>query len=164
MRVAGRVAEVVFAVVLVQPGGLEEATSVVVRGDGRLGLRVEDDDVGDGRGQRDHVVGELRDFGVQRAARRGLVGAELRLVEGALGVALQLAAPQPAKVQVRLAVVVDEDGRVHAVRARDGLRLRLEGPLGLVAHRHADPEHVLLVPRGEVQVVFAVLGRGVRRP
>lgn len=90
--------------------------------------------------------------------RVGLAG------DGAL-VALQLAAPEPAEVQVRVARVGVHEGRgVDAVAAGDGLGVRREGPGGGVADGDADAEDGRRVARREEQVVPPVLEGRVGRP
>lgn len=169
VRVAGRVREVVLAAALVQPRGLEEPASVVVGGDGLARLRGQDGDLLDLPVELVHVVGEFR----HARTLRGLLGAGALaallpggVVRGCLSslVALELAAPDAAEVEVGLAVVVDEGGRVDAVGTLNGLRVRGEGPLGAGALRDADAEDTVLVAGGEVEVVLAVLGGGVGGP
>ncbi|TLD22168.1 hypothetical protein PspLS_08025 [Pyricularia sp. CBS 133598] len=168
--VAGRVGKVVLAVVLVHPGGLEEAPVVVVGQDALARLGRQDFDLAHLLVELPHVArqpGHLWAQGVDALAG-GFVGPLERGVEHvvALLVALQLATPQAAKVDVRLllGVVVDEDGRVDAEGALDGLRVRGKGPLGLVGDGDADAEYPLLVAGGEVEVVLAVAGGGVGGP
>ena len=169
VRVARRVREVVLAAPLVHPRGLEEAAVVVVALDGLARLRRQDGDLLHGAVELVHVVCELGHAGAlgRDALARALLGALPRGVKGlgvAVLVALQLAAPETAKVQIRVAVVVDERGRVDAEGSLDGLRIRDKGALGLVTLGHADAEDALLVAGGEVQVVFPVLRGGVRGP
>lgn len=169
--VAGRVGKVVLAVVLVHPGGLEEAPVVVVGQDALARLGRQDFDLAHLLVELAHVARQPGDLWPQRvdALARGFVGPLERGVKHvvALLVALKLAAPQPAKVHVRLlfrVVVVDEHGRVDAEGTLDGLRVRGEGPLGLVGHGDADAEDALLVAGGEVEVVLAVARGGVGGP
>lgn len=97
----------------------------------------------------------------------GFLGPGFRVVkDGGGGVvpALELAAPQAAEVEVCLAVVVDEGGRVDAVASRDGGWFWLEGSVWGRAYGDSDSEDSFLVPGWEVEVVFAVFGGGVRGP
>lgn len=168
VRVAGRVAEVVLAVVLVHPGGLEEAAGVVIGGDGRARLGSADLKPLHGRAEGVHVRAEFGDAWEEGdgVGARGLLRAGHGCVEGRARhvPALQLPAPQAAEVQVRLAVRVDEAGRVDRVAAGDVGLVGREGPRGRGRLGHADAEDPLLVARREVQVVFPVRGRGVGRP
>lgn len=95
-----------------------------------------------------------------------LLGALPVLVKGVITllVALQLAAPKAAKVQVGLAVVVDEAGRVDTVAARDGLRVGREGTLGPIRDSDADAKDVLRVTGWEIEVVAAIALRSIGRP
>lgn len=179
VRVAGRVAEVVLSRALVHPGGLEEAAVVVVGGDGRAGLGRQDDEVARGGREAPHVWRQGRDLGEQRdlAGAGRLLRARPRLVErrdavrvrlaadhGAL-VALQLAAPEPAEVQVRVARVrVDEGRGVDAEAPRYRLGVGHERAGRGVADGDADAEHGRPVARREVQVVLAVLEGRIGRP
>jgi len=164
VRVAGRVREVVLAVVLVHPGGFEEAL-VVVAGVDRLAVRVVDHQVLHAGGEGVHVVAQLRharhDGWLVAGCFHGRVGVALEL---ACSPALQLPAPDSAKVEVCLAVVVDKAGRVDAVAAGDVAGVGLEGTFGLVGHGYADSEDPFLVSGRVVEVVFAVLLGGVGSP
>ncbi|KAI9163634.1 Sn1-specific diacylglycerol lipase beta [Paramyrothecium foliicola] len=158
--VAGGVGEVVGVAALVQPRGLEEAAVVVVAEDGLAGLGVEDGELLDVAVELAHVGRELRGLGAlgSLALAGDLLGALPLGVEDvvALLVALELAAPQAAKVEVGLTIVVDEGGRVNAKAAANGLGFRGEGTLWGVAYGHADAEDALLVARREVEVEFTV--------
>ncbi|KAL1954283.1 hypothetical protein VTO42DRAFT_1425 [Malbranchea cinnamomea] len=165
VRVSGRVGEVVCAVVLVHPGSLEEAPVMVVCLERLTCLGGQDDQVLHRRSERAHVVVQLGDARTQRGhIARGLLGSRPAGVERARRPALELSAPDPAKVQVGLAVVVDKACRIDAVAARDGLRVWRERTLGTIALCDADAEDALLVARREVQKVLPVLGGGVGRP
>lgn len=159
VRVAGRVAKVVRVAPLVHPGRLEEAPVVVVGRDRLARLGRQDDQVPHlVADEAAHVRRQARRLGEQGplAAARGLLGPQPRGVELVVPalVALQLPAPEPAKVQVSLAVVgVDKGRRVDAEAAPDGFRVRDKGALGPVADGDADAEDALAVPGGEVEVV-----------
>ena len=78
--------------------------------------------------------------------------------------ALQLAAPDAAKVQVRRAVFVDERRGVDAEAAFYGLGFWLEWSFGFVAGGYTNAEDTLLVAGREEEVVFPVLAGGIRGP
>ena len=168
VRVAGRVGEVVRAVALVHPRSLEEAPVVVVSQDGLPRIGGQDGDFLHLGGKVVHVLcqaGHAGALGLDALAA-ALLWALPFVVElvVAVLVALELAAPETAKVEVRLAVVVDKGRRIDAVRPLDGLRVRLEGSLGRITLCDADAEDALLVAGGEVEVVLPVLGGGVGGP
>ena len=77
---------------------------------------------------------------------------------------MQLTAPDAAKVEVCLAVIVDEAGWVDAVRSLDRFWIWLERSLWLVTDCHPNAEDAFLVPGRKVEVVLAVLLGGVRSP
>jgi hypothetical protein len=162
--VAGRVREVVLAVVLVHPGGLEEAP-VVVAGVDRLAIGVVDDKILHVAGESVHVVTQLRHPGHQsRLVAGGFhVGVGVT-VKFATSPALQLATPDAAEVEVGLTVIVNKAGGVDAVASRDVALVGLEGTFGLVGDGHANPEDAFLVPGRVVEVEFAVLLGGVGSP
>ncbi|OSS50698.1 hypothetical protein B5807_04694 [Epicoccum nigrum] len=159
--VARAVTEVVLPVILVQPRSLEEPPIMVGCLNGCLRLRVKDQDISHVGRKLRHVVCQLANLCAQRVTRGGLLAA---LVERPCCPVLQLAAPDAAKEEVRAAVVVDERRRVDAEAALDVVGLGLERALGLVADGHTHTEDTFLVARGEVEVVFPVLGRGVWGP
>jgi len=163
MGVAGRVAEVVLAVILVHPSSLEEALIVVVSHD-RLARLVEQDQLAGRLGNGVHVLAELGDSWVQRldALAGWFLGPGHLVVELAgLLPALQLSSPQTADVQVGLAVSVGEDGRVDAVGALHVVGVWLEWALWLVGLGDTDAEDSVLVSGGEVEeVLLAVFGHG----
>jgi len=164
VRVTGRVREVVLAIVLVHPGGLEEAP-VVLAGVDRLAVGVVDDQILHIASESVHVVAQLRH--ARHQSRLVAVGFHVRVgvaVKFAASPALQLAAPDTAEVEVCLAVVVDEAGRVDAVASGDVALVRLEGAFGLVGDGHADSEDAFLVSGRVVKVEFTVLLGGVRGP
>jgi hypothetical protein len=164
VRVAGRVREVVLAVVLVHPGGFEEAP-VVVAGVDRLAVGVFDDQVLHVAGESVHVVAQLCHAWHQSRLVAG--GFHVRVgvaVERLPSPTLQLATPDAAEVEVRLAVVVDEAGRVDAVAAGDVALVGLEWTFGLVGDGHADSEDTFLVSSRVVEVELAVLLGGVGSP
>jgi hypothetical protein len=164
VRVAGRVREVVLAVVLVHPGGLEEAP-VVVAGVDRLAVGVVDDQVLHIAGEGVHVVAQLRHARHQSGFVAGGFHVCVSIaVEFATSPALQLAAPDAAEVEVCLAVVVYEAGRVDAVAAGDVVLVGLEGAFGLVGDGDTDPEDAFPVSGREVEVKLAVLFGGIGSP
>ncbi len=150
--VAGAVGEVVFAVVLVYPGGFEEAVGVV--GLEGFAVFVNDEDGAWLFGKFEHVV-----------AQTGYAGGECGFVAfGQIGtfegfvvlVALELSAPDAAEVEVLLAVVVFQDGYVDGVAAHHGCGLRDEGAFGAVGYGDAEAEDVVAVFQGEVHVILAI--------
>ena len=112
--------------------------------------------------EADHVVAKPRNLGGER--RLILRGIHILGDVSARRPTLQLAAPDAAKVHVALTVRVLEDRGVDAVGALDRFGLCLERTGRLVGNCGANPEDVLLVLHGKIQVVLpALLGR-VRRP
>lgn len=111
-----------------------------------------------------HVGAQLCDTWAKCTAAGGLHVLVGVAIERASGPALQLTTPDTAEVEVGLAILVDEAGRVDAVTALDGLGISLEGALGLVTLSDTNAEDTVMVACGEVQVVFAVLGGGVGCP
>jgi len=159
--VSSRVREIVFTVVLVHPGSLEEATVMVVTENGFARLRGENGDLLDFTIELKHVLSELSS---PRSLRGNTLSANLLgtlpfRIENIVAflVTLKLSAPKTPEVEVCATVLIDEAGRVDAVAALDGLGFGGEGPLGLVADGNADTEDALLVACREVKVVFAVL-------
>ena len=128
--VAGGIAEVVFAVVLVHPAGLEEAALVVFDLDGGAVLIQQDDRFGL-LGELEHVLAELHHAGRDGRFPVGGVGGAAVLREVVL-VTLELAAPDAAEVHVVLVIVVVQDGVVDGIAAADGVRLGDEGTGGRV--------------------------------
>lgn len=168
VRIPRRVREVVGVSALVQPRSLKEASVVVVTLDRLASLRGQNDELL-------HLICKLAHIGAEPAnpwplgtdtLAADFLGALPRWIEDvvALLVALELAAPEAAKVEVCLAIVVDETGRVDAVAALDRFRIRGERTLGLVPHGDTDTEDALLVAGWKVEIVFAVLLGGIRRP
>ena len=105
-------------------------------------------------GKLQHVVAQFchaSRYG--RFVVRGEGGAFQRLV---VAVALQLAAPQSAKVHVVAAVSVIQYGGVDAVAASYRVCLGYERPFGRATDGNADTEDVILVFQWKVHVVFAV--------
>lgn len=162
--VAGRVREVVLAVVLMHPGGFKE-TPVVVAGVDRLAVGVVDHKILHVAGESVHVVAQLRHARHQGGFVAGgfhvRVGVAVKL---ATSPALQLAAPDAAKVEVCLTVIVDKAGGVNAVASRDVALVGLEGTFGLVGDGHTDSEDAFLVSCRVVKVEFAVLLGGIGGP
>lgn len=170
VAVTGGVAEVVGVAALVHPRGLEEAPVVVVGGNGLPCFGRKDYNLAHLFGKLVHVVCQTGDARSQSLGARpgGLLGTEPGVVIGrrvALLVALQLAAPETAEVEVGLAVGIDERRRVDAVAALDGRWVSRERSFGTVADGNADAEDVVVVACGKVEVVFpvAALG-GIRGP
>lgn len=161
VRRARRVRQIVLAAKLVHPRPFEIAPVLVARLD-RLAVLVQNLHLARRLRERQHVAAQPGDARSERGrVRRGLFAFGIK---GSRLPFLELAAPQAAEVHVRFAVVVDQHGRVDAEAAGNVVRLGLERARRLVAHRDADPEIPLKVARGEVEVVFAVLERRVRRP
>ena len=155
----GGVGEIVLPVILVHPGRFEETVRVAVfQG---IAFGVENHDGAGCFGKFEHVVAEASHAGGQCLFVVARYGAALDGL--VVAVSLQLAALQPAEVDVVVAVVF-KHGRVDAVTAAHGVGLRLEGPVGLVAGGYAEAEDVVLVFGGKVHVVFAVFLGHVARP
>ena len=132
--VACGVAEIVSAVIHVHPGGLEEATLVVVCEDGLGCFGGEDGEfLYAGGGEFEHVgvhAGDARTESVDVGAG-GFLGAEDGGVElgGVVdgGVALEFAAPEAAEVEIAGSVLwVDERGGIDGVGSFDGFWARGE--------------------------------------
>lgn len=162
--VAGGVREVVLALVLVHPGCFKEA-AVVLAGVDWLAVCVVDDELLHVAGESVHVVAQ---FGHARHQSRlvaagfhGLVGVT---VEFASPPALELAAPNAAKVEIGLAIVVDEARRVDAVAAGNVVVIRLERTLWRVGDSDTNSENTLLVSGRKVEVEFSVLLGSIRSP
>lgn len=168
MCISGGVGEVVEPVLLVKPGRLKETSVVVIGEDGLAGIGAEDLNFLDFAIELEHVVRELRYASPQSKlalAARFLGTLPLRIVNVIpLLVALELTAPETAEIDVRLAVIIDEDSGVDAVASLDRLGLRGEGPLGFVTNGNTDPEDSLLVAGGEVEVVFPILSGSIGGP
>lgn len=168
MSISGRIGEVVCVVLLVQPRGLEEAAIVVVTQNGLLSLRIENHDVLNFLGELVHIVGKLANLCALSSDTfaSDLLGTlPCRVIDVvALLVALELATPETTKIEVGLAIVIDEAGWVDTEAALDGLRVGGEWALGLVSDGDTDAENALLVTSGEVEVVFAVFCRAVWCP
>jgi len=161
MRVAGRVAEVVLAVVLVHPCSLEEALIVVVSHD-RLALFVEQDQFTRRLGDVVHVLGQLGDAGVQcldAFAGRFLWAGHFVVELAGLLPALQLSSPQTANVEIGLAVGVGKDGWVDAVCALHVVCVWLKWTFWFVGFGDTDAEDTILVSGGEVEEVFLAVFR-----
>jgi len=162
--VASGVREVVLAVVLVHPGGLEEA-SVVLAGVDGLAVGVVDHEVLHVARESVHVVAKLgharHEGGLVAVGFHGRVGFALELAGSP---ALQLATPDTAEVEVGLAIVVDEASGVNAVAAGNVVLIGLEGTLWLVGDSDTNSEDTLLVSGREVKVVFAILLSSVGCP
>jgi len=162
--VTSGVREVVLALVLVHPCGLEE-TAVVLAGVDGLAICVVDDEVLHVAGESVHVVAQLghtrHQSGLVAVGFHGLVGFALEL---ACSPALQLATPDTTEVEVGLAVVVHEASGVDTIAARDVVVVGLERTLRLVGDSDTDSEDTLLVSGREVEVVFAVLLRSIGCP
>lgn len=162
VSVTSRVREVVFALVLVHPGCLEEST-IVLAGVDRLAVNIVDNELLDVAAERPHVVAQLSNSREERrlvtAGFHGAVGFTLELARSP---ALQLATPDTAKVQISLTVLVDEAGRIYTVRSLDGLGIRLERAFRLVTDGYADAEDAFFIPSWEVQVVLAILLGSIR--
>ena len=159
--VARAVAEVVLPIILVQPRSLEEPPIVVGRLDGLLRLGIKDEDISHVGRELRHVVCELANLCAQCVTRGGLLAA---LVEFPCSPVLQLAAPDAAEEEVRAAVIINKRRRVDAETTLDVVGLGLEGALGLIADGDTHAEDTFLITRGEVEVVFPVLGRCVGGP
>ena len=165
VRISRRVREVVRAIILVHPRRLEEPSIVVIRLDRLARLRRQKHQILRRARERAHVRVQFPNDGHQRGhVARRLLRARPAGVELARHPALQLAAPDPAKVEIRLPVVVDKGRGIDAVAAGNGLGVRDERALGLVTLRDANAEDALLVARREVEEVFPVLVGGVWRP
>jgi hypothetical protein len=78
--------------------------------------------------------------------------------------ALQLPAPNTAKVKVKAAIVVLEHGRVDAVSTFDRLRFGFKGTLGFFAGGYPNAEHILLVFHWKVEVIHSILEGGIGCP
>ena len=175
MAVAGRVREVILAVVLVHPRRLEETVRVACLE--RFAVLAEDDHAARCFCKLQYIVAHLN----HEARERGHVGLGKKfavacrlcahvnetIVVAVLAVnrgiarckrlpPLELSAPETAKIGVDGAVVVLEDAGIDGERATDGLRLRNEGSFGLVGNSHAKTEHAVVTLAGEYVVVFAV--------
>lgn len=164
--IAGRVREVVLAVVLVCPRRLEETPVMVVCNDGLAGLWGEYLDLANRLGKLVHVLRELG-YPWAESVDVGALGLHLAVVlqlELASSPALELTTPETTKVAVSLSILVDQDRGVNAVAALDGLGVRLEGTLRAVSLRNTNPHDTLLVSGREVEVVFAILLRRIRSP
>lgn len=160
MGVSGRVGKVVFAVVLVHPGGLEEPTVMVVGDQGFASLGGEDDELPRLLDERVHVLAELGYSGHECGdlARRFVRSTEGSVEHALLLPTLQLTAPDPAEVEVGVVgVLVDVRGRVDRVRSGYVGLVRFERTFRAVALGDTDPEDAFLVPSGEVEEVFPVL-------
>ena len=152
MGVAGAVAEVVAAVVLMHPTGFKEAVWVV--GGQRLSVCVNDLHGTRRFGELQHVVGHPDHTRRQRgflALRQVFVFEHLIVV-----VPLQLSAPDAAEEGVHRSVVVLEQTRVDGIGAADGVGLRYERSLGSVGDGDAEAEHTIVVFSAVEQVVTAV--------
>jgi hypothetical protein len=164
VSVASRVGEVVFAVVLVHPGSLEEAT-VVLAGVDWLAVCVVDDKFLHVARESVHVVTKLghtwHESRFVTVRFHGFVGFALELAGSP---ALELTTPDAAEVKICLAIVVDKAGRVDAVAAGNVVVVRLEGTLWRVGDGDTDSEDTLLVSGWEVKVVFAILLGGIGGP
>jgi hypothetical protein len=80
MRISRRVREIVFAVILVHPRCLEEAT-IMVRGSQWLTLLVENDNVLNNAVEREHVFAQFCNLGAQSISRLGFHAAVGSFVE-----------------------------------------------------------------------------------
>jgi hypothetical protein len=143
--VAGRVGKVVDAILLVEPRCLKEAAVVVVREDRFARFRREDLEFPDRLGEGGVVVGEPSDAGAEGgdAGAGGLVWAVLggvKVVPGGCIVALELAAPDPAEIDVDGSVVVYERGGVDGEGFGNVGGLGSEGAFGLGRGGEAESE------------------------
>ena len=158
---AGGVGKVVFPVELVHPGTLEIAAVFVAGGEG-LSVLIEDLQLLRRGPEMFHIRVQFRkDRSEGRLAAFRPVSAR---IERAALPHLQLAAPQPAVVHISPAVVIHEHGGVDAVTAGDIIRFSRERTGGIVRYSDADPENAVFVPGREIQVIFSILVRRVRRP
>ena len=152
--VAGRVAVVVLAVVLVHPRCLEEVMRIAhLHGSAVL---INDTDRFRLVGKAKHIVAELhnawRDARLLISREAGEVDSLVLLV-----VALQLTAEDATEIHVVGTVVILEDGIVDRITALDGMWLGNEWAFGLVADGNAATEDACLVLGREIHVVLAVL-------
>lgn len=152
--VSGGVGEVVFSVILVHPGGFEEA-AVVISGSQWLAVLVQDDYGFGFFGKLQHVRIE---FGNACGDGRFIVCGESSTAFQSLvvTVTLQLSAPEAAEVHVIVTVTVIQYGGVYAVTTAHRVGLRDEWSFGTVADGNTDTEDVVLVFQGEVHIVFSV--------
>ena len=116
-------------------------------------------------GEFQHVAGHLGHAGQQR----GLVilfqvGLRPVRIIFAVGITLQLAAPDAAEIHIACAIIIGEDGGIDRIAALDRLRLRLERPHRILRRCNADAEHAFLVLGREVEIISAILTRGVGCP
>ena len=159
--ISGGVGEVVLAVVFVHPGRFEE-TFVVVAFQEKFAVFVQNFHLF-------HFFGEALQVGAEFGYPRqdgGLVaftqcpfGIVLVVVP-----ALELTAPNAAKVEVKTAVVVLENSRINAVSSFDGLWFGFEGAFWFFAGGYPNAEHILFVLDRKVEVIHSIFEGGIGCP
>ena len=152
VTVAGGVREIVSAVHLMHPAGLEESVRVV--GGEWLSLLVDDDD-GTWHLAELHAVG--RHTRHTCGDGRLLAGGEIFVLECfVVAIPLQLSAPDTTEVDIDSTIVVLEDTRVDAVGLADRVGLRDERTFGSVGDGHTQAEDTIVVLCRKDQMVLAV--------
>lgn len=124
--IAGRIREVVRAIVFVHPGSFKKASVVVATQNG-FSIFIQNHYFLHGLCKLEHVVAHFGYAGVyRRLVIFAQVGYRTVVLIFASVPSLQLAAPYPAKVHVVRAVVILKYRRVDAVAPLDGLSLGSE--------------------------------------
>ena len=152
MCVASAVREIVFAIQLMHPGGLEEAVRVL--GFQGLAVLAKNHDRTRFLSELQHVVchachtrGQrvLVAFRKQGRAERSLLSNRSGRLELIVAIPLQLPSPDAAKVDINLSVIVLEHAWVDAVAASNGIWLRNEWSLRTVCNCHAQMKDSIVV-------------------
>ena len=173
VTVACRVAEIVLAIILVHPRGLEE--SVRVASLQRLSVLVDNE-----HGTRS--LGKLQEVIIHASHQAGQgwhIGSREELglavrswtevhtfLQHLLGgnIPLQLSSPQSAIVAVDLPIIVLEHTGVDAVSTTNGVLLRNERTLRTVSDGYSEVEHAVVILSREDEVVLAVFLNNIAIP
>jgi hypothetical protein len=159
--VAGGIGEVKGVTVTMHPRGFEE--TVRVFGAEGITVFVQYHEGGGFSVELEHVFREADDSG-----REGSVEAlrEERAFDTLVArIALELSSPEASAIEVTGAVfLIFEDGGVDAVTAAYGVGLGDEGAGGAVGDGDAEPEDVVTVFEGEVEVITAIAANDVAIP
>ncbi len=157
----GGVAEIIFAVVFVDPGRFEEQPVFITGLDG-LAVFVQQLHVAGNFCQLAHVIGQLRHAGhngwLVGGGNKGL-GAEY-----AADPVLQLPAFNAAEIHVVAAIGILKHSRVHAVGVGDGFRVRNKRAFGPVTHGNANAEQPFLVFCRKIKIIAPIFFGNVRCP